>query len=159
MNAPFAPQHVDEQRHARSFRVLEEQSRTAGAGDPVGDLGDLEHGVHFRGNAFELPFFFQARDELAQVLIGHAILPAMARAHGKQPHRLARFTGLEICACTDGRRVRAPLVPSARTCPAGDSPASASAQSLARKCGGTMNSLPNSNRSASLRARAGVVQW
>ena len=101
MNAPFAPQHVDEQRHARSLRALEEQRRAAGARDAVGDLGDLQHGIHFGGNALEFPFFFQARDELAQVLIGTPSSRPWLAAHGKQPHRLARFTELVLALCTE----------------------------------------------------------
>ena len=78
MNAPVASEHVDEQWNAGALRVLEEQSRSAGARDALGDLGDFQQRVHFGGHALELPFFFQARDELAQVPIRHASLPAMA---------------------------------------------------------------------------------
>ena len=70
---------------ARAFRVLEQQRGPAGARDAVGDLGDFEHRVHFGGDALEFAALFQARDELAQVLVGHAILPAIARRLNPPP--------------------------------------------------------------------------
>ena len=69
IHAPLAAQHVDQQRNARALRLFEEQRRAAGALDAIGDLRDFQHRIDFGGDAPQFAFFFQLRDEFAQVLV------------------------------------------------------------------------------------------
>ena len=59
---------VDKKRDIRSLHVLEEQGRPSRLGDTVGDFRNLKLRVYLRRNALQLPFGFEERDELAQVL-------------------------------------------------------------------------------------------
>src|SRR5947207_51238 len=56
-----AAERVDENRNRLAAHVLEEQSGPALFRNAVGDLGDLEVGAHFGGDAFQLMSFFEER--------------------------------------------------------------------------------------------------
>ena len=80
IHAALAAQHVDEQRHARALRIFKQQRRAAGARYAIGDFRDLEDRIDFRGDAPQLAFFFQPRNEFAQIPVRQNFLPLKLHA-------------------------------------------------------------------------------
>ena len=66
-----AGERVDQHRHVRALRLLEQQRRTAVLHAAVGELGDLQVRIDFKRNALQFAVLFQRADEVAQVVIGH----------------------------------------------------------------------------------------
>ncbi len=104
-HAVVAAHQVDGDRHRVALArlavhgVLEEQRRPDPLAHSVGDLADLEDRVDLGGDPLQLPLLLEQRDELAQVLDGHALSSVGRR-------RAALFSGGdEQGRCSD------PLVP------------------------------------------------
>ena len=74
IHAALAAQHVDEQRNARALWLLEQQRRAAGTRHAIGNLRDFEDRIDFRGDAAQLAFFFQFRNEFTQISVRQTIL-------------------------------------------------------------------------------------
>ena len=62
---------IRKQRNLRSFRVFEEKGRATGAQRAIANLGNLENGIDFHANAFELTFGFEEVDEVSEVFKSH----------------------------------------------------------------------------------------
>ena len=70
---PHAGEGVDQHRDARALGPLEQQRRTAALHGAVGELGDLEHRVHFHRDALQLAVLLQRAHEVPQVRVGHTV--------------------------------------------------------------------------------------
>jgi hypothetical protein len=56
-----------------AFRLLEQERGAALFDGAVGELGDLEDGVDFEGNADQLVILFKGAYKVAQVALGHSL--------------------------------------------------------------------------------------
>ena len=65
---------VDQKRDTSAFDVLEQQRRTAGFRDAVGDLGDFKDRIDLDGDTFEPAALLKLGDEDLQIGCGHEIL-------------------------------------------------------------------------------------
>ena len=66
-HAPFGSELVDEERMRRSLRMLEEERRSSGLDDAVGDLRDLEIRIDLGRDASELALALEERDPLPEI--------------------------------------------------------------------------------------------
>jgi len=66
-----AAECVDEHRHRMTANVFEQKRGSALFGNTIRDLRNLELGIHFRADSFELISLFENRNELSQVFNSH----------------------------------------------------------------------------------------
>ena len=87
-HAAFGAELINQQLGSRiAFHVLEKQCRPAGTmlttgppfGDPIRDLGDLQHRIGFRLDALQFSRFVERGDPISQVVVGQANLVSVGR--------------------------------------------------------------------------------
>src|SRR5579884_326464 len=79
-HAPLGAELIDENRNVTAFRIFEQKRRSTGFSvlvaafrNAIRDLGNFEHGIHFRLNSFEFAGAFERSYPLAKVVVGQAV--------------------------------------------------------------------------------------
>ena len=70
-NTLLSTEQISEYRRVKTFRIFEQEGRTAGAQGAVGDFCYFEFGVDLSLNAHQFTALFQRSNEISEVRVFH----------------------------------------------------------------------------------------